>query len=94
MTDLVATAGQSFYPEMGGSHDGTALFVASSTCDYIKWSPERHAEAMAAFKAVRARPRNISVYTTTNGARQWSASITYVAFNKLRPLIVREALLD
>jgi hypothetical protein len=93
-TTHVATAGQSYWPEMGGSHDGRALFIASSTCDYIKWETSRHIEALAAFKRLRVRPRGMSEFTTVNGARKWSATITHTAFDKLRPLLVREALLD
>ena len=93
-TTHIATTGESYWPEMGGTHDGSALFVASSTCNYIKWNAARHSEALAAFKRLRVRPRGISEFTTINGEQKWSASITYTAFDKLRPLLVREALLD
>lgn len=96
MTNMThtATAGESYWPEMGGAHDGKALFVAASACDYISWKPERHAEALATFKRLRVRPRYMHECETIHGTKKWSAVITYAAFCKLRPLLVREALLD
>lgn len=96
MTDAIhtAAAGQTYYPEMNGRSDGTALFDMSQGGTYLKWSPERHAEALAAFKANRIRPRGMHEFTTIKGAQKWSASITWEAGRKLRHLAAIEVLLD
>jgi hypothetical protein len=93
----IATTGGAYYPEMGGRHDGTALFVRQVGYKgyYLKWTDDRHAEALAAFKAQRIRPQNMSAYNrNTDGRKQWSACVTWEAGEKLRALSVTEMLLD
>jgi len=83
--------------EMGGKHDGKSLFVSQVGYYggyYLKWSPARHAEALAAFKSLRIRPRNISLHEKINGGEQYSCSVTWEAGRKLRHLSVAECLLD
>jgi hypothetical protein len=96
MTDMIhtAAAGQTYYPEMNGRSDGTALFNLSCGGTYVKWDASRHNEALAAFKANRIRPRFMHEFTTVKGAQKWSASVTYDAGRKLRHLAATEILLD
>ena len=87
-------AGARYYPEMNGSSDGTALFNLSCGGTYIKWAADRHAEALAVFKANRIRPRFMHEFTTIMGDRKWSASVTWEAGRKLAPMAAAEILLD
>ena len=93
-----ATAGGAYYPEMGERSDGKALFtIQVGYGGYnVKWLHARHAEALAAFKALRIRPRTIDVWTTTKGVQKGSACLTWDAGRKLvgSPYAVLEALLD
>ncbi len=91
-----ATQGESFYPEMGGRHDGKSLFVARVGYGgyYIIWSPARHTEALAAFKRLRIRPRSMELSDQISGGKAWSCGVTWEAGRKLRPLSVAEMLLD
>lgn len=93
-----ATAGGYYYPEMHERQDGKALFtIRVGYGGYsVGWSPARHAEALAAFKALRIRPRSMDEFTTTKGARKCSACVTWEAGRKLvgSPYAVLEALLD
>jgi hypothetical protein len=93
-----AAPGYSFCPEMGERHDGSALFVARVGYNgySVKWAPARHAEALAAFKALRIRPRTMDQFTTVKGEQKWSACLTWAAGRKLvgSPFAVLETLLD
>jgi hypothetical protein len=93
-----ATAGGIYYPEMNERQDGKALFtIRVGYGGYsVGWSPARHAEALAAFKALRIRPRSMDEFTTLKGARKCSACVTWDAGHKLAgsPYAVLEALLD
>ncbi len=91
-----AAPGSSFYPVMGEWHDGTALFVIRVSYGgyYVCWKPERHQDALAAFKRLRIRPRHMELSSITDGGQKWSASVTWKAGEKLYPLAVIEALLD
>jgi hypothetical protein len=90
-----ATAGEVFFPEMNQRHDGRALFV--SQVGYrgytVKWLPERHDAAVAAFKRLRITPRDMECFTTVKGERKWRCSVTWAAGRKLIPLAAHEALL-
>ena len=90
------TAGCSYYPEMGETHDGTALFERSYGGNgyYLKWSEERHAEALAVFKSLRIRPRHVTHAQMTSGVFKWTGSVTWEAGRKLREFSVTECLLD
>jgi hypothetical protein len=90
------TVGQSFYPEMGGNHDGSALFERSisSRGYYLKWSEERHAEALAVFKSMRIRPRHVTHSQMMSGVFKWTAGVTWEAGRKLREFSATEVLLD
>jgi hypothetical protein len=93
-----AGPGSGFYPEMGERHDGKALFV--SHVGYggygISWQPDRHVEALVAFKLHRIRPRYMSQIETIHGTMKWSAGVTWAAGDKLQraKLSVLEMLLD
>jgi len=93
-----AGPGEGYYPEMGERADGTALFVSQIGHGgyYLKWSPERHAEAMEAFKRLRIRPRYMSEGETIKGGRMWSCGVTWEAGRKVQAakLSVIEMLLD
>lgn len=93
-----AAPGGGFHPEMGERHDGTALFVMQTGYKgrYLSWKPERHSEALAAFKANRIRPRYMQSYETTKGKIKWSCTVTWAAGDKLMKarLAVLEMLLD
>jgi hypothetical protein len=89
-------AGQSYYPEMGERHDGTALFERSVGCGgyYLKWNADRHDEALAKFKELRIRPRSISQNVSIKNERTyWSCIVTWDAGRKLREVSVTECLL-
>ena len=92
------TAGGSFCPEMGERHDGRALFIARIGYGgyNVEWSAARHAEALAALKALRIRPRTMDASTSVCGKYRWSACLTWHAGQKLvgSPLAVLEAMLD
>lgn len=77
--------GQGFYPEMGERHDGTALFVSQIGRGgyYLKWEASRHPEALAAFKALKIKPRHMSDYVTTKGETKWSCGVTWAAGDKV-----------
>lgn len=81
----IATAGGAFYPEMGGSHDGKALFLARVGYQgySISWSPERHDEALKVLKSLRVRPRTMDLSETVRGTHKWSASLTWAAGRKV-----------
>jgi hypothetical protein len=93
-----ASAGQSYYPEMGETHDGKALFIIRIGYGgySLKWDAARHAEALAALKALRIRPRTMDKWTSIHGAEKWSACVTWDAGRKLvgSPFATLEALLD
>jgi hypothetical protein len=93
----IATTGGAYYPEMGERQDGTALFVRSigRAGYYITWPDARHSDALSAFARLRIRPRHMESYARiSDGARQWSASVTWDAGNKLAPMSVTKMLLD
>jgi len=93
-----ATAGGCYHPEMNERQDGKALFTIRVGYNgySVKWMPARHAEALAAFKALRIRPRTMDEFTTLKGERKCSACLTWAAGRKLvgSPHAVLEALLD
>ena len=90
-----ATAGGIFFPEMGERHDGRALFVTQvGYRGYtVKWMPERHDEALAAFRTLRIKPRDMELFATVQGAQKWRCHVTWAAGRKLTPLAAHEALL-
>ena len=90
------TTGQCFYPEMGERHDGSALFVRQVGYGgyYLKWSCDRHSEALAVFKKLRIRPSSMSLSESVKGGIYWSAYVTYMAGRKVRSHSVLECLLD
>lgn len=92
-----------YYPEMGGKPLETALFK----CDFVmskmalKWTADRHAEALATFRSMRIRPTSMApladVQFCKDGiARKYTAIVTYAAYEKLRnaKLTTTELLLD
>lgn len=99
MTDMqityTVTAGDFYYPEMGGSHDGTAIFTIRNGGS-LSWQPERHAEALAMFKQLRIRPSRMELITTIYNGQKWMAGATWDAVQKLRAAkaAVSEMLLD
>ena len=80
-----ASAGSSYCPELGETHDGKALFVARVGYNgySVRWAPARHAEALAAFKALKIRPRSMDVVEMVKGASQNSACVTWAAGEKV-----------
>ena len=66
---------------MGERHDGTALFIAQVSYGgyYLSWSVERHAEALAAFTALRIRPCHMDCVETISGGQKWSCGVTWAA---------------
>ena len=91
-----ATIGGGYCPELGETHDGTALVVYSIGHGgyYVKWEAAKHAEVLAAFKRLRIRPRYMETFTTTKGAEKWSAELTFNAGRKLDAIGVYESKLD
>lgn len=93
-----ATSGGSYCPEMNERQDGKALFTIRVGYNgySVDWQPARHAEALAAFKALRIRPRTMDNHTTTKGVQEWSACLTWDAGRKLvgSPYAVLKTLLD
>ena len=93
-----AEAGGIYHPEMGEHHDGKALFQAQYCWKQIAlhWTPERHTEALAAFKAHRVRPSGMECSKTIKGHMKWGATVTWAAYRKLQSakLTITEALLD
>jgi len=92
-----ASAGGAYYPEMGERHDGTALFERhvgyGGYC--LKWSADRHQEALDTFKKLRIRPRYMEPFRSNKtGITKWSAGVTWEAGRKLDKVSVTELLLD
>ena len=89
------TAGDGYWPEMGGAHDGSAIFVIRFG-DYLSWQPERHTEALATFKRLRIRPRHMDLGPTVQGGEKWTAHVTWEGAQKLKQAkaAVSEHLLD
>jgi hypothetical protein len=88
-----------YYPEMGGKADGGALFqsyhVIGDTMA-LRWKPEGHERALAAFKRLRVRPRRMELSTERRNGPKWCACCTHDAFRKLYDagLVCHEMLLD
>jgi hypothetical protein len=91
-----ATAGQGYYPEMGERHDGTALFERQVGYKgyYLKWSIERHSEALDVFRRLKIRPRYMEQTVGIKRGPYWTCCVTYEAGRKLQSYSVTELLLD
>jgi hypothetical protein len=80
-----AKPGSAYYPEMGERPDGTALFASQIGHGgyYLTWAQERHADALAAFKRLRIRPRYMQLSERVLGPDKWSCIVTWDAGQKL-----------
>lgn len=92
-------ASSAYYPEMGGKADTAAVFqsfhVIGDTMA-LRWKPEHHEQATAAFKRLRVRPRRMEYDTQRRNGPKWTACCTHDAFRKLYDagLVCHEMLLD
>ena len=92
----IATTGGAYYPEMGETHDGAALFRFGQGWGrhaFVSWPTERHTDALALFAALRVRPKHMRCDETINGGMKWSASVTWAASDKMSPYSVNEMML-
>ena len=92
-------ASTTYYPEMGGEADATAMFQSFSVIGNVvalRWQPERDAQARAEFKRLRIRPSRIELDEARTNGPKWTALCTYEASRKLYDagLVCREMLLD
>jgi hypothetical protein len=73
--------------------DPAALFISqpSRSGYWLAWRPERHADALAVFRAHKIRPRDMQCSDTIRGGQKWSCALTWEAGEKLRIAgIIRE----
>ena len=93
------TGGRLFHPEMGETAAASVLMIGCHvyrSTYAVQWSPDRHDEALAAFKTCRVRSRSMECREKADGGRKWSALVTSLAFDKLlaAKVMAWECLLD